>query len=71
MLLRDFETDALSDRAAVLRAVAQTIKAEFPRATIDVNVTKQYRNMADGLKKEPRLCNSPRKRCAAPDYSRS
>jgi len=28
--------------------------AEFPQARIDVTVTPQYRNMAEGLKKEPR-----------------
>jgi tripeptide aminopeptidase len=54
VLLRDFDSDRLADRAEVLRAVAKSVTAEFPRATIDVNVTKQYRNMADGLKKEPR-----------------
>jgi tripeptide aminopeptidase len=54
ILLRDFDTAKLAERAEVLRAVARTVTAEFPRATIDVAVTKQYRNMADGLKKEPR-----------------
>jgi tripeptide aminopeptidase len=54
VLLRDFDTDKLAERADVLRAVARTVTAEFPRASIDVAVTKQYRNMADGLKKEPR-----------------
>src|SRR5213078_1290883 len=30
------------------------LTTEFPAATIDVQVKKQYRNMADGVKKEPR-----------------
>lgn len=54
VLLRDFDTAKLADRAEVLRVVAKTVTAEFPRATIDVKVTPQYRNMAEGLKKEPR-----------------
>jgi tripeptide aminopeptidase len=54
VLLRDFDTAKLTDRAEVLRAVARTVATEFPEARIDVKVTPQYRNMADGLKKEPR-----------------
>jgi tripeptide aminopeptidase len=54
ILLRDFDTARLADRADVLRAVARTVEAEFPRAAMEVAVTPQYRNMADGLKKEPR-----------------
>jgi tripeptide aminopeptidase len=30
------------------------VTAEYPEAAIEVTVTPQYRNMADGLKKEPR-----------------
>jgi tripeptide aminopeptidase len=55
VLLRDFDTAKLGDRAEVLRAVARTVVAEFPEARIEVKVTPQYRNMADGLKKEPRV----------------
>ncbi len=54
ILLRDFDTARLAERAEVLRAVARTVTAEFPQSAIDVQIVKQYRNMADGLKKEPR-----------------
>jgi tripeptide aminopeptidase len=54
VLLRDFDTPRLAERAELLRAVARTVEAEYPSAKIDVKVTPQYRNMADGLKKEPR-----------------
>jgi tripeptide aminopeptidase len=54
ILLRDFDTPRLADRAELLRTVARTIAAEYPHCSIDVQVTPQYRNMADGLKKEPR-----------------
>lgn len=54
ILLRDFDTPRLADRAELLRTIARTLTAEYPQASIDVQVTPQYRNMADGLKKEPR-----------------
>jgi tripeptide aminopeptidase len=54
ILLRDFDTARLAEREEVLRAVARTVTAEFPQASIDIQIVKQYRNMADGLKKEPR-----------------
>src|SRR6516162_2389698 len=54
ILLRDFDTPRLAERAELLRTIARTVAAEYPEARIDVNVTPQYRNMADGLAKEPR-----------------
>jgi tripeptide aminopeptidase len=54
ILLRDFDTPKLAEHKAVLEAIARTITSEFPDAVVDVNVTPQYRNMADGLAKEPR-----------------
>jgi tripeptide aminopeptidase len=54
ILLRDFDTPRLSVQADLLRAAAKTVTAEYPEAKIDVKVTPQYRNMADGLAKEPR-----------------
>ncbi len=54
ILLRDFDTPKLADKAELLRAIARGIASEYPLARIDVQVTPQYRNMADGLAKEPR-----------------
>jgi tripeptide aminopeptidase len=54
ILLRDFQTPRLAEKAEVLQAAAHLLAAEFPQARIDVKVTPQYRNMAEGLKKEPR-----------------
>jgi tripeptide aminopeptidase len=54
ILLRDFETPRLAERADVLHTAARSLAAEFPQACIDVKVTPQYRNMAEGLTKEPR-----------------
>src|SRR5262249_48319382 len=54
ILLRDFATERLAERADLLRAVAATVLADHPGAQIDVQVTAQYRNMAHGLAHEPR-----------------
>lgn len=54
IILRDFETPALDDYKALLESIAVALRAEHPKAVIEVEVTKQYRNMRDGLVKEPR-----------------
>ncbi len=53
ILLRDFETARLADRAEVLHQAARLLKAEYPLANVDVKVIAQYRNMREGLVKEP------------------
>jgi tripeptide aminopeptidase len=57
LLLRDFITAKLSDEAQLLRNIAALLEVEFPGAKIDVSIAKQYRNMADGVAKEPRAMN--------------
>jgi tripeptide aminopeptidase len=54
ILLRDFETPRLADYAELLRRAAAETEGRFPGATVDVRVKRQYRNMAGGLKREPR-----------------
>jgi len=54
LLLRDFITAKLGEEAELLQAIARTIEAEYPGASIDVKIEQQYRNMADGMKAEPR-----------------
>jgi tripeptide aminopeptidase len=54
ILLRDFETPKLADKGRLLEDVAAVLRAEFPRARIEVKVQPQYRNMAEGLAREPR-----------------
>jgi tripeptide aminopeptidase len=54
VLLRDFETARLAEQAELLRGIARTVTAEHPAASIDIAVTPQYRNMAEGLAREPR-----------------
>ena len=54
VLLRDFETDKLSAQADVLRMIASDVERAVPGCRVEVEVKKQYRNLGDGLKKEPR-----------------
>jgi tripeptide aminopeptidase len=54
ILLRDFDTARLAEKAELLRTVGRLLTAEFPRAQVDAVIMPQYRNMADGLAKEPR-----------------
>jgi tripeptide aminopeptidase len=54
IILRDFETARLSEHAARLEAIAAELRSQHPRARIDIEIVKQYRNMRDGLGKEPR-----------------
>ncbi len=54
VLLRDFETSRLADHAQVLTDTAAQIEAQFPGSRMEVVVQQQYRNLGDGLAKEPR-----------------
>jgi tripeptide aminopeptidase len=54
IILRDFETPTLADHARLLEGIASDLRAKHPRAQIEVEIQKQYRNMRDGLPKEPR-----------------
>jgi tripeptide aminopeptidase len=54
LILRDFDTAKLAEQAALLESIAVELRSAYPRATITVSVRQQYRNLADGLKSEPR-----------------
>lgn len=54
VLLRDHETAKLAEKADLLRAAATAVTATHPAAKIDVAITQQYRNMREGIAKEPR-----------------
>lgn len=54
IILRDFETEKLKDHANLLSGIAAELMKHEPRCRIDVEIRRQYRNMRDGLQKEPR-----------------
>lgn len=53
-LLRDFDTPKLADHAEVLREIGRQIEREYPEAKVKVETREQYRNMRDGIAREPR-----------------
>jgi tripeptide aminopeptidase len=54
VLLRDFNAAGLARLADRLRQAAAATTDEFPQAKIEVAISRQYRNIAEGLAREPR-----------------
>lgn len=54
ILLRDFDAPALERYAMLLRSTAAEVEKEYPGLTVSVAITRQYRNLAEGLAGEPR-----------------
>lgn len=55
LLLRDFVTERLAEQADLLRQIAKDTMASAAGAKIQIDITKQYRNLGDGLLKAPRV----------------
>ncbi|WP_153556044.1 peptidase T [Roseimaritima sediminicola] len=53
LILRSFETPELQRYAEVIRQCAQQTQQKFPGLEVEVNVRRQYRNLAEGLEKLP------------------
>jgi tripeptide aminopeptidase len=54
ILLRSFETAELDQQAELLRSLAAQVTGRHPAVRIELDVRCQYRNMREGLKREPR-----------------
>ena len=57
-ILRDFELDGLEAHAELLRRLCAAVQATEPRSRIEVTVTKQYRNMREGLDRVPHVVDA-------------
>ncbi len=53
-ILRSFDTAELPVQAELLREIGRQVEREHPGAKVKVETRKQYRNMRDGIAKEPR-----------------
>ena len=54
IILRDFETENLAKQKEQLECIADGLRAVYPECRIKIETKKQYRNMRDGLHKDPR-----------------
>ena len=54
MILRDFDTEKLLEYAEQLEATAKDVQSAWPGSEVTVEVRKQYRNLSEGLCREPR-----------------
>ena len=54
-IIRDFETAKLVEYEQRLKAIAETVLANHPKATIEFAVKEQYRNMKEVLDKHPQV----------------
>jgi tripeptide aminopeptidase len=55
MLLRDFKTPGLDSLKLIVEKTAAEVQSRYPKAAIDVRVTKSYRNMAEKIAEDPRV----------------
>jgi tripeptide aminopeptidase len=53
-LLRSFDTPELATQADSLREIARQVEREHPGAIVKIATRTQYRNMRDGIAREPR-----------------
>jgi tripeptide aminopeptidase len=66
LILRDFEVAGLDAQGRLLKGLAERLQAQHPRASIDVKIEKQYRNMRYGLEKDMRPIRVEGPRCPCP-----
>ncbi|TWT33066.1 peptidase T [Blastopirellula retiformator] len=57
LILRSFETKELEGHEDLLQATARSVEADLPGCKLTVVTSPQYRNMREGLEKEPRALN--------------
>ena len=62
-ILRDFERDGLASHGALLTQVAKAVAATEPRASVEVTITPQYRNMRYWLETDRRPVELVREAC--------
>jgi tripeptide aminopeptidase len=61
LILRDFDTEQLGRRGGRLRAMAEGLVAEEPQLKVEVEISTQYRNMADELSRHPQVVDNLRR----------
>lgn len=54
-ILRDFDTAALKEKAALLESLAKQVVQHHPPSTFEIKITEQYRNMKEVLDNYPQV----------------
>jgi len=54
-IIRDFETAKLAEYESRLKAIAESVLANYPKATMEFIVKEQYRNMKEVLDQHPQV----------------
>lgn len=57
LLLRDFKSEGLVKQKEMLEEIIDDVKKDFPKARIELEVKKSYRNMHDALQENPKGCD--------------
>jgi tripeptide aminopeptidase len=55
LIIRDFTTEGLNERADMIQRLAKLVAAEYPGTSFSVNITEQYRNMKLILDEHPEV----------------
>lgn len=55
ILLRDFRTESLAEKARMLSSLANEVIRPYPAASVEVHVEESYRNMKDVLDRHPEV----------------
>ena len=55
ILLRDFKTEGLDKQKAILEKIIEEVRPLHPKARIELKIKESYRNMREGLEKDPRV----------------
>ena len=55
LLLRDFKTEGLDKQKEILEKIIREVQPLNPKARIELQIKESYRNMREGLEKDPRV----------------
>jgi len=60
-ILRDFDEDGLAAKGAFLRKITEKVGMNYPKATIELDIFEQYRNMKKVLDQYPQVVENAEK----------
>lgn len=64
-IIRDHDADKFSARQDTMRNIAKMLNNKYGEGTVDLNITQQYRNMAEVIEKCPETIDAAKSACLA------